>query len=63
VWFCSDEHLTFSPSEGTPQPIIGERVFVTPSHIDPTMAMHEVTYVANEYGEVIAQWPIDLRGW
>lgn len=63
VWFCSDEHITFSPSEGTPQPIIGERVFVTPSHIDPTMAMHEVAYVANEYGEVIAQWPIDLRGW
>jgi hypothetical protein len=27
------------------------------------MAMHEVAYVANEYGEVIAQWPIDLRGW
>jgi hypothetical protein len=25
--------------------------------------MHEVAYVANEYGEVIAQWPIDLRGW
>ena len=63
VWFCSDEHITFSASDGTPRPQIGERVFVTPSHIDPTMAMHEVAYVANEYGEVIAEWPIDLRGW
>ena len=63
VWFCSDEHITFSPNEGTPQPKIGERVFVTPAHIDPTMAMHEIAYVANEYGEVVAEWPIDLRGW
>ena len=63
VWFCSDEHITFSPNEGTPKPAVGDREFVTPSHIDPTMAMHEVAYVANEYGEVIAEWPIDLRGW
>lgn len=63
VWFCSDEHITFSPSEGTPKPVVGDRAFVTPSHIDPTMAMHEVAYVANEYGEIVAEWPIDLRGW
>jgi len=63
VWFCSDEHITFAPNEGTPKPVVGDRAFVTPSHIDPTMAMHEVAYVANEYGEVIAEWPIDLRGW
>jgi D-serine deaminase-like pyridoxal phosphate-dependent protein len=63
VWFCSDEHITFAPNEGTPTPVVGDRAFVTPSHIDPTMAMHEIAYVANEYGEVIAEWPIDLRGW
>ncbi len=63
VWFCSDEHTTFSPLDGEPRPKVNDRVFVTPSHIDPTMAMHEVAYVANQYGEVIAQWPIDLRGW
>lgn len=63
IWFVSDEHVTFSPNEGTPKPKVGERVFVTPAHIDPTMAMHEVAYVANEYGEVIDVWPIDLRGW
>ena len=63
VWFCSDEHITFSPNDGTPKPIIGERTFVTPAHIDPTMAMHEVAYVANIYGDVVDEWPIDLRGW
>lgn len=63
VWFCSDEHTTFSPLDGEPRPKINDRVFVTPSHIDPTMAMHDVAYVANQFGEIIAQWPIDLRGW
>ena len=63
VWFCSDEHLTFAPRDGTPQSIVGDRVFVTPAHIDPTMAMHEVAFVANEYGDIVDEWPIDLRGW
>lgn len=63
VWFCSDEHTTFSPTDGEPRPKINDRVFVIPSHIDPTMALHEVAYVANSFGEIIAEWPIDLRGW
>jgi D-serine deaminase-like pyridoxal phosphate-dependent protein len=63
VWFCSDEHTTFSANEGTPTPRVGERVYVTPAHIDPTMALHDVAYVANIYGDVIDEWPIDLRGW
>ena len=63
VWFCSDEHTTFSPNENEPRPKINDRVFVTPSHIDPTMTLHEMAYVANQFGEIIAQWPIDLRGW
>jgi D-serine deaminase-like pyridoxal phosphate-dependent protein len=63
VWFCSDEHITFAANEGTAKPNAGERVFVTPAHIDPTMAMHEVAYVANIYGDIVDEWPIDLRGW
>ena len=63
VWFCSDEHTTFSPREGTPMPRPGERVFVTPAHIDPTMAMHSHVHVADEYGNVTETWEIDLRGW
>ena len=63
IWFCSDEHLTISPHDGTPRFKVGDRAFVTPAHIDPTMAMHEVAYVANPFGEILAKWPIDLRGW
>jgi D-serine deaminase-like pyridoxal phosphate-dependent protein len=57
VWFCSDEHTTFSP----PRPV-GDRVWLIPAHVDPTMAMHERLYLYS--GEdVVGCWPIDLRGW
>jgi D-threonine aldolase len=57
VWFCSDEHVTFSP----PEPV-GTRIRVIPAHVDPTMAYHATLHIAD--GEdVIDHWPIDLRGW
>jgi D-serine deaminase-like pyridoxal phosphate-dependent protein len=60
VWFCSDEHVTFAPSDGRPS--IGDRVRVIPAHVDPTMAMHEVAWLVDG-DEVLDRWPIDLRGW
>jgi D-serine deaminase-like pyridoxal phosphate-dependent protein len=57
VWFCSDEHTTFSD----PRPV-GERVRFAPAHIDPTMAYHERAYVCSG-DDVIDVWPIDMRGW
>jgi D-serine deaminase-like pyridoxal phosphate-dependent protein len=60
VWFCSDEHVTFAP--GDRRPAIGERVLVTPAHVDPTMALHERAWLVRGE-EVLAQWAIDLRGW
>ena len=62
VWFCSDEHTTIAPNEGTPQPKVGDRIRVTPAHVDPTMAMHSHAYVI-ENDTVIDEWAIDLRGW
>ena len=59
VWFCSDEHITFAAAGGVGT---GDRVLVTPAHIDPTMAMHEAAWLVRD-GEVIDRWPIDLRGW
>jgi D-serine deaminase-like pyridoxal phosphate-dependent protein len=59
VWFLSDEHITFAPDDTSH---IGDRVWVTPAHIDPTMAMHEVAWVVRG-DEVIDRWLIDLRGW
>ncbi len=57
VWFCSDEHTTFS----APRPV-GDRVRFVPGHIDPTMAYHERAYVCSG-DEIVDVWPIDLRGW
>jgi D-threonine aldolase len=57
VLFCSDEHVTVTP----PRPI-GDRLWLVPAHIDPTMAYHERLYVfAGD--SVVDIWPIDLRGW
>jgi len=60
VWFCSDEHVTFS---GSPLPRVGARVRVWPAHIDPTVAYHERMYVTDGDGAVVETWPVDLRGW
>ncbi|MBJ7293926.1 MAG: alanine racemase [Ilumatobacteraceae bacterium] len=62
VWFCSDEHTTIAPNEGTPKPKVGDRIRVTPAHVDPTMAMHSRAYVIDN-NTVIDEWAIDLRGW
>ena len=59
VWFCSDEHLTFSSD---PLPSVGDRVRVVPAHVDPTVAYH-TTMNLTEGDEIVAQWPVDLRGW
>jgi D-serine deaminase-like pyridoxal phosphate-dependent protein len=59
VWFCSDEHTTFAAEE----PVhVGNRVRVTPAHIDPTIAYHERIHVVSG-DRVVETWPVDLRGW
>ena len=61
VFFCSDEHVTFIPDEGSPVKV-GDRISVIPAHIDPTIAYHERMHVMD--GEnVLETWPVDLRGW
>ncbi len=57
VLFCSDEHVTVTP----PRPV-GDRLWLVPGHIDPTMAYHERLYVFSG-DSVVDMWPIDLRGW
>ena len=63
VWFCSDEHITFSMKDDRPLPGIGNRVLVRPAHIDPTIALHEVMHVVDQIGTVIDAWPVNLRHW
>jgi D-serine deaminase-like pyridoxal phosphate-dependent protein len=62
VWFCSDEHTTFSMDEGAPLPSVGDRVHVVPAHVDPTIAMHERMHLVRA-DEVLDTWAVDLRGW
>ncbi len=62
VWFCSDEHVTFSPPPGGSLPAVGDRVRVIPAHVDPTMAYHERLYLVSD-DRVEEAWPVDLRGW
>jgi D-threonine aldolase len=57
VLFCSDEHVTFKP----PRPV-GDRAWLIPAHIDPTMACHERLHLFSG-DTVVDVWPIDLRGW
>lgn len=62
VWFCSDEHITFSMRDDAPLPSVGERVRVQPAHVDPTVAYHERMYVVRD-ATVVDEWAVDLRGW
>ena len=60
VWFCSDEHVTFSAD---PLPAVGDRVRVVPAHVDPTVAYHERMHLLGPRDDVIETWEVDLRGW
>lgn len=62
VWYCSDEHIVFSPPDGGSLPQVGDQVRVLPAHVDPTVAYHERLYLV-EGDRVMEAWPVDLRGW
>lgn len=64
VFFCSDEHTTFMPLDGTDGglPAVGDRLAVLPAHVDPTVAYHERMHVVRGE-EVLDTWPVDFRCW
>jgi D-serine deaminase-like pyridoxal phosphate-dependent protein len=61
VWFCSDEHTTFSPEDGATF-AVGDLVRAAPAHVDPTVALHDRLHLVDG-DEVLETWPVDLRGW
>ncbi len=64
VWFCSDEHVTFSPPEGRARPKVGDRVELLAAHVDPTVAYHERLHLVDAgHEQVLDSWPVDMRGW
>ncbi|KAL3443758.1 hypothetical protein BJX65DRAFT_284752 [Aspergillus insuetus] len=56
-----DEHGALSWEEGTPGLSIGQRVEMVPSHIDPTINLHDV-YYAHRKGVIEEIWAVDSRG-
>jgi D-serine deaminase-like pyridoxal phosphate-dependent protein len=64
VWFCSDEHVTFSPAEGQSLPRVGDRIELIPAHVDPTVAYHANMHVVDgDHEKILEVWPVDMRGW
>lgn len=59
VWFCSDEHTTFSSDDPV---TIGDLVRAVPAHVDPTVALHERLHVVDG-DQVVETYEVDLRGW
>jgi D-serine deaminase-like pyridoxal phosphate-dependent protein len=61
VTFLADEHAMITvPPESTLGP--GDPVAVWPSHIDPTINLHDVFYVVDG-DSVVDVWPIEARGY
>ncbi len=59
VWFCSDEHITYGPKAAAK---FGDRIRVTPAHVDPTVAYHDTMWVVDG-DTIVDQFPVDMRGW
>jgi D-serine deaminase-like pyridoxal phosphate-dependent protein len=57
----NDEHATIHVPEDCPARI-GDRVFLRPSHTDPTINLHD-TFYAIEHDRVVDVWPIAARGY
>ncbi|RAK90548.1 hypothetical protein BO79DRAFT_170405 [Aspergillus costaricaensis CBS 115574] len=56
-----DEHGALSWDEGTPDLKVGDRVEMVPSHIDPTINLHDF-YFAHRGGVIEEIWSVDARG-
>jgi D-serine deaminase-like pyridoxal phosphate-dependent protein len=61
VMFLSDEHATISLPENSTI-AVGDQIELWPSHIDPTINLHDVMY-AVEGDDVVDVWPIAARGY
>ena len=55
-----DEHGSLSWTDA-PDLNVGDRIEMVPSHIDPTINLHDV-YYAHRNGVIEEIWPVDTRG-
>ncbi|MEO6197573.1 MAG: DSD1 family PLP-dependent enzyme [Dehalococcoidia bacterium] len=61
VLFLSDEHATITIPPDSPLRV-GDRLQLVPSHIDPTINLHDIMY-AFRGDDVVDVWPIAARGY
>jgi D-serine deaminase-like pyridoxal phosphate-dependent protein len=54
----ADEHARLAVAPGVALPV-GGKVLLIPSHIDPTVNLHDALYVYDGTG--LARWPVDGR--
>jgi 3-hydroxy-D-aspartate aldolase len=57
----NDEHAIIALPPETPL-VVGDRIYLRPSHTDPTINLHDVLY-AIEGDRVVEVWPIAARGY
>ncbi len=61
VLFLSDEHTTLATGDGwTFRP--GDRLYLRPTHVDPTVNLHDQLY-AFRGDEIVDVWPVAARGY
>jgi D-serine deaminase-like pyridoxal phosphate-dependent protein len=61
VLFLSDEHATLRIDEGfRPRP--GDRLWLRPSHVDPTVNLHDRLYAVRG-DDVVDTWRVEARGY
>jgi D-serine deaminase-like pyridoxal phosphate-dependent protein len=61
VLFLSDEHTTLAVEDAfTARP--GDRLWLRPSHVDPTVNLHDHLYAVRN-DEVVDVWPVAARGY
>lgn len=56
-----DEHGSLAWEEGSPSLKVGDRIEMIPSHIDPTVNLHDY-YYAHRNGIIEEIWAVDSRG-
>jgi D-serine deaminase-like pyridoxal phosphate-dependent protein len=61
VMFLSDEHASIALPADSPIGV-GDRIELWPSHIDPTINLHDVLY-ALDGDDVVEAWPVTARGY
>jgi 3-hydroxy-D-aspartate aldolase len=62
---ANDEHGVVTVSAGAQRPALGERLWLVPGHIDPTVNLHDWYVCVRgglDEGTVEAVWPIAARG-